>query len=571
MMEPSTYQKAVFDAIRMTDRNILIKARAGSGKTTVIVQGTHILNVRRILFLAFNASVAGVLKGRIGHTAEAATFNAFGWRILRNAWPGIELDQYKSDRLFKAMTGPGGKATYFKYRQVVCRLADIARSECLSPESDPEELTDALRELVRHHDFSFGSCSSREAVRLTEELLSRMYRDTATADYCDQLYLPVCRPGFTFPRFDVVFVDEAQDLNLLQIRCLERMHEEGARIIAVGDDRQAIYGWRGADARAMQTIKELFNADEFTLPISYRCPVLVVKEAQEYVPDFEQAPGAEQGKVTVLTQAELFDALAPGDFVLSRINAPLVELAMDLLRRGVPVRMQGRDIGKDVEAFLRQLAGGRYIKFDDFKGMSVSDLRSMLSDYCIKRKRDIETGSDLSDDGIAEALRQLTDRRDTLTALMEGEATVAGVLSRVQSMGGDWDTDGRIEKCPFVVLSSIHKAKGLEADRVFILSEDKLELPYNQQWQKDQERNMHYVALTRARKELYTVREQKPEDIKRCEIFLKKVREDHQGDEYELNFEKLNFNCLLADDFGDDLDDTKLNDPQGGYAAGLDW
>ena len=159
------------------------------------------------------------------------------------------------------------------------------------------------------------------------------------------IFLPL-RKGMVYPSYELVVIDEAQDMTRPQLEIAKRATTKDGRIFIVGDDRQAIYGFRGADAGALDRLKEQLQATELGLKTTYRCGRAIVERAREYVPDFEAAPTVEEGVVRYCPPSEMEQQATPGDFVLSRVNAPLMGVALGLIRRGVRARIRGREIGK---------------------------------------------------------------------------------------------------------------------------------------------------------------------------------------------------------------------------------
>jgi hypothetical protein len=127
----------------------------------------------------------------------------------------------------------------------------------------------------------------------------------------------------------------------------------------IGDNMQAIYGFRGADSESLGRLKLEMNAAELGLTTTYRCGKKIVALAQELVPDFQAGEDNPEGEVIDLAGRHLVECVAPGDFVLSRLNAPLVSAAMQMLRAGVRARIKGRDIGSGLIALVNKLAKGR--------------------------------------------------------------------------------------------------------------------------------------------------------------------------------------------------------------------
>jgi len=275
-------------------------------------------------------------------------------------------------------------------------------------------------------------------------------------------------------KFDRVFVDETQDLNAAQIELALRAVKADGRILAVGDPRQAIYRFRGADEFAFDNVKTRLSATELPLSVCYRCCKSVIREAQEIVPGIESAPDADEGEVRTATYREMRRDAQPGDFVLSRTNAPLVSLCLGLLSEGRKAAIQGRDIGASLGALVKKS-----------KVRDVEALRSYVEEWAAK-----------------ECSRLAAKHRDTqlvedkaacLLAISEGAATVQDVIDRIESLFSDTSDESRI------MLSTTHKAKGLERDRVWMLSATYRRRP------GVEEDNLAYVAITRARKTLVLV------------------------------------------------------------------
>ncbi len=134
---------------------------------------------------------------------------------------------------------------------------------------------------------------------LLDEALDWSLRQKQVVDYDDMIYVPV-RLGLPIPRFDAVFVDEALDLNPVQIELVLRSVRPGGRVFAVGDRQQSLYGWRGADTMAIPNLINRLDATTLPLSISCRCPRRHVKLAGPFTPQMRAAPGAAEGAVWMI-------------------------------------------------------------------------------------------------------------------------------------------------------------------------------------------------------------------------------------------------------------------------------
>ena len=286
----------------------------------------------------------------------------------------------------------------------------------------------------------------------------------------------------------VLFVDESQDLNKAQQELILLC---GMRIVLVGDENQAIYAFRGADANAMAQLEKVLSQDGrglqvFPLTVSRRCPISVAILARHIVPGFEALPDAPIGQVIRKNQPDM----KIGHMVLCRTNAPLLGAALGLIKIRVPVRVLGTDIGKQLAKFVLTLAGREVAtpemltRLEQFRAAQTAVIMADVTKIMSNERK----------------LQAMNDKVECVIALAEGTQSVGEVIDRIESLFAEVkDTDPN--SC--VLFSSIHKAKGLEADTVHILHPELLPHPMaKQDWERVQERNLHYVAVTRSKNTL---------------------------------------------------------------------
>jgi superfamily I DNA/RNA helicase len=285
-------------------------------------------------------------------------------------------------------------------------------------------------------------------------------------------------------------VDESQDLNLLQIEILKRALKPGGRLVACGDSMQAIYLFRGADARAMERIREEFNVSQgncLPLSITYRCPRAVVALAQGWVPHIQAADSAVAGEVIERRGEECaatMKSLNPGAMVICRTNAPLIGGALSLIAQGKKAVVRGRDIGKTVAKLATKLAKGLQ---DD----QVADLCGRIQEHgecesikLRKMHRDAQA-------------QQIEDQCETLFALLRGINSISSLQNRIDTLFSD-AVEG-------ILFTSGHRSKGLEAEVVVWLAPEKndlCEMKARNDAGRQAENNIRYVTATRAIKTL---------------------------------------------------------------------
>lgn len=306
-------------------------------------------------------------------------------------------------------------------------------------------------------------------------------------DFTDMVYLPH-RWQLQPPQLAWVFVDEAQDLNAAQLDLVLKCRAPGGRMLFVGDPQQAIYGFAGADSESFWKIKERTNAALLPLSICYRCPSSHLDLARAIVPQIEARPGAPAGIVEHITENQLTDQVTEGDMVLCRLTAPLVKLCIRFIERRISARVRGRDIGKQLTDIVRAVETMPGYRYDQFS--------AWLSSY-----ESAQVGKLAQREGTESQIESIQDRVEAVR--VSYQAFSAGNTEELCRQIEELFSDER----PAVLLSTVHRAKGLENPRIFIVKPDKLPLTWPKQkpWEAQQEENLKYVALTKATEALYFV------------------------------------------------------------------
>jgi superfamily I DNA/RNA helicase len=256
----------------------------------------------------------------------------------------------------------------------------------------------------------------------------------------------------------------------------------------------SIYGFTGADADAVDLIIEDFNCIQLPLTVTYRCSKAATKFAQTWVPHIEAHGANTEGNVYEVSADTFMNQwvransgqIRTTDAILCRMNRPLVSLAFALLREGIPCHVEGRDIGSSLEKLVT--------KWKSVK--TVEDLVARVDEY---RSAEIAKFQARGSGGGGQ-LQALNDKIDTLLVISEGCSTLLEIRQKIDRLFKDTDGNHRST----VTLSSVHKAKGREWDRVMILGFGHyMPSPYaRQEWEIQQERNLMYVAATRTKEDL---------------------------------------------------------------------
>ncbi len=257
------------------------------------------------------------------------------------------------------------------------------------------------------------------------------------------------------------------------------MASAGGRIVIVGDDRQGIYGFRGASVNALDQLKAKLSAEELPLTVTRRCPKAVVALAAAIVPDFVAADDAPEGTVDTLEIGKILAEVKVGDFILSRTNAPLVGMCLKLIANDIPSRVRGKNIGDGLIALINKA-----------KARDLNDVTKYLDKWEAKQMARCQN---MAEDKAERLADETADKREALDTLIQAVDSVPELIAKIGAMFSD---DPSIAA---VMLSTVHKSKGLEANRVFLLEKT---FKASKGIEDD---NIRYVALTRAKNHLTLV------------------------------------------------------------------
>lgn len=463
----SPFQLAIFDAVETTNSNLIIEAVAGSGKSTTIIEAYHRAKVGNSIFLAFNKSIADALATK---GVNGKTFHSLGLQSI----PRAKMDKRKISGILDKLVTIDELADQSWDLQ---KLIDLGRNMGIGLLS-PNDVINWM-EVMDMYDFDFNGYEDEALYICTKTL--EICNAMPEIDFTDMLYRAVARKSL--PKFDLIFVDESQDLSPIQHAMLELMH---GRVVAVGDTHQAIYAFRGADSNSMRNLGNKFGCTALPLSISYRCPKRVVGVAQRYVPQIEAFDKSPDGILDSLMPQQLSEQpLTSNDMVICRNNAPLITQALRLLREKRPFNMRG-DFAKQLLRFIKK-----------FKAKDIKDFQRKLGAWYTAEIEKLEAKQRWN------KIDAVTDKYEALMSISAECQTVTDLTVLITQLTIDGGG---------VTLSSIHRAKGLEAEHVYLLLPELIPSRYaTQGWQLQQEHNLMYVAVTRAMKHLTFVTNNDPQ------------------------------------------------------------
>ena len=576
----SEYQKAVMYALLCGSGNLFVEAVAGSGKSTTLQYAAELMAdfAGPKAMVQFNKSIATINRAKLeeaGVEMDAVTLSALGMNTLPYNYRrkvegdskvdgsleeesrkhlartfGFTLEEIQNRESFDARLARNtarkdkiaeyNEATY-EMRGVLRKALSIAISTCT-----PLDDAGALAHTLDYYDVETDLPTAMQVLRadtISGMLVRTMQKSRESMvkhseagfidfDYWSSIGAPFC----TYLKYELLFVDEAQDLSASNMELIRQSLSPTGRVVFVGDRAQAIYAWRGADTNSVSNIVARFGiGSEGLLPLStcYRCDLAIIAEAQGIVPAIQATPWAGKGTVEDL-DTQGFDRLVEsrsgpqtGDLVLCRLNAPLGKFAMKIMRQpGQRVLVLGReDFYSDLEKLYRPIEKAmvkQSLPLSNFPELVARRITERRADYAEMLKNDTEK--------VDKAMQKIEDGYGFLSSVLEGirenDTPVENIKQFTDYLFGP---EGLIYKekagAPKtleelrktrVVLSSIHKAKGDEAHTVWwivVVTKKKQragdEGKPEKKWRVQEDLNLKYVAITRAKRRLVRVQYEK--------------------------------------------------------------
>ncbi len=539
----------------------MVLAGAGSGKTRVLTtRVAHLISGEgvspaNIVLLTFTNKAAGEMTERVerltGHRLPySGTFHRLCARLLRAHGPKVGLPQgyaiYDSDDSLSLVKLIAKELDIdpkqYHPRALLSGISD-AKQQLLSPEDYAQFARGGYQDIVARvykiYEHRLGLAGAVDFDNLLIKMVELLRRHEDVRQYFQQ-------------QFQHVLIDEYQDTNQVQYVLTKLLAFPQNNLYVVGDASQAIYGWRGADYRNLLKLKNDFaNIAEYRLERNYRSTPSILEAAsgvirhntmhpvlelwtdnhdQAKIAVLENIDGSEEArrivdKITDLGQEEELSEIA----VLYRTNAQSREFEEHLLRSGVPYRLVGgvefyaRKEVKDVLAMLsllflptNEMAQVRLTKRGKRKFAQLSawiEEKRAEEGYLAKPTLELM-------DGVLEASGYLTslDPKDPVDLTrIENIQELRSVASQIpelltfleqvalvenDSVGKQGNPDG-----PAVTLMSLHAAKGLEFNVVFLAGMEEGLFPHSRSLldkeQMEEERRLCYVGITRAKKRLF--------------------------------------------------------------------
>ena len=524
----------------------LTLAGPGSGKTSTLTgRFVHLIrqgvDPARILAVTFTKKAADEMRRRIARLLElpsptglhVMTFHAFAFRLLKTN-PGVA----GLSEGFRLWDTPEQRHVF------------SSRRMWWNEDTDILDIIGGAKERLLDAD-GFAASIDRDDDALVEAVeYFRVYqqalRDARAIDFADMVPLVIKAMTANEPyrrsitsAYDHVLVDEYQDVNPGQVGLIDHFVSDGVRLWAVGDDDQTLYAFRASDVRYILEFTKKFPAAKIhALDRNYRsCPRIVLAAKRlirhnrlrfdkDYQPTLTNpgelvirgysSPEIEARQVArAITELIQAGCAAQEIAVLYRAGAVGLPLQTALKELGVPFEVRGgADLWQSVAAKL--VIGALYYLRDGESPQAMSRLGSNKRGQILRQQLD-QIRAAVRDQFVASCMhvqRIVTDAvpgRSPDREKAEWRAVVDAVaglahscssLDELEAKSAERSRSLRNPRQNAVVLSTIHSAKGLEWDTVFMVGMEDGVLPHTNSEDIEEERRVAYVGVTRARQRL---------------------------------------------------------------------
>jgi len=504
---PSKYQTAIFDQILHGSGHIVVEAAAGAGKTTTLIKCLELIpEDKKILMAAFNRDIVEELtkKTKKFENVEVKTLHGLGFTMIKRNLPTISIvpEPFKYESHIRNFIRDYttinlrrlSPKDYFKYMDNIKKYVDFGRFYLCQTEKDLEFI-----------ETRYGIETFADEKSVALKVMEWGKNHLEDIDYTDMVWLPhVLNLKPLGLLYDFIMVDECQDMNKAERELVLKCFKMGTRLISIGDRNQCLYSFAGADPESFNKILSIPNTTCLPLSISYRCGRNIVDYAKQIVPSIEwNEAGGREGKV--LYNVPL-DMVEDGDMILCRNNAPLIQVYNEFLKIGKKAFIRGKDIGSNLKKLVmstKQDVINADCRSDGLFARLYDDLFTTRNNIMVRSGIDAQTALK------SPIIENKMDMIKALEILSEGINQTDELIKRIDEIFPKGDKKGT-----GIALSTIHKAKGLEANNVYIVCPSLMPSKAAQKdWEIRQEQNLMYVAYTRAKDTLGFIDEKDFQDF----------------------------------------------------------
>lgn len=457
---------------------LLIEAGPGCAKSTTLgFLARHLQkqNLKRLTAVAFNKDAALALERKMPTTVTTQTINSYGFNVwlnyIQKTYNQCTINVRKGRQLLQQIADNPQWSIAPDEVDTLLQIFDLCRAKGYIPPTHGKPFTPFEQIL-----FSLNLKAEVHYKPVIDALLKASIQQAFDGhlDFEDQCYMPAFfAPTIAFQPLNCLMVDEAQDISETQLLLLFKAKADYR--VFVGDPHQAIYAFRGSLSNAFDAIRTYYpNATLLPLQTSFRIPPSVIPLLRTTNPLLTTVNQVE-GMVQIIPYKWSLKSILPVDktrAILCRNNAPLIKAAFAAIGHNIPFAWSNIDW---IRSVVKQLE-------------RVSVRHSSIPD-ALERLQEIYTDRD-----------DVADRIDALTSLatLTEARNVKSLINNLNNLC--FQTS---KQSTAVLLSTAHKAKGLEFD--WVLHLDSHLIPSKHATTSDQlqqESNIAYVINSRTKNTL---------------------------------------------------------------------
>lgn len=466
-------QTKIFNHVETSGKHLQANALPGCTKTSTTIEAIN-RGKKKSNYVVFGKRNQLEAEEKISNpNVRVQTIHGFSFGFLSQAWRGVRGNFATEWNRIKAIYPESPDQVKVHLMQLVGKLKN---GFVFPTEKDAMDICTKWGIDGGKHAEEFPvNKLSEMAMELIK--FSTVYPKDRNISFDDMIFLPA-HLGLVKPITKFLAIDEAQDVNSPQFEILTKSLFEDGQAMVVGDDNQAIFGWRGAMPGSMEKFQKDLDAVPFKLTTNFRCDKAIIKFAQTLMPELKAGPNAGEGKVETVNQDKAFTQIKVKDAILSRRNCDLMPICLKLLAKNIPAYIEGKDIGRDLIQLVESFDASNVTEF--------FDKLQKWQDNVAQRS----TGW-LASHAIALA----NDKATTLRTLAETCLTVQDITQKIKRLFLDEDE----VRVPSIVCSTVHKAKGREWDNVYLVNESFSGRRGMTADEEKEEKNIYKVAITRPR------------------------------------------------------------------------
>ena len=545
------------EAVKYTDGPSLILAGAGSGKTQVLTQKAIFLikekqvSPENILMVTFTNKAAAEMRERIKyHLGFIGTFHSFCAKVLRIDGERIGINKnfliYDEDDQLSLL------------KEIIKK--NIESEKIRSPGYFLNKISTLKNQLINEKQYSMlVKDPFEEKIAFIYREYQKQLKKNNALDFEDLIFKVVVLFSQDRQilnkyqeRFKYILIDEFQDTNFAQYVLSQKLAEKYQHITVVGDFSQSIYSWRGAEIKNLEKFQEDFpQAKIFYLEKNYRSTQAILDLAYEIISKNQTHPilklytdnsygeevefwELENEQTEAIFVAEKVKEMMNNGIdlksiaVLYRMNAQSRVIEEAFLHQGIPyiliggTRFYNRREIKDILSYLRllvnpkdeisltrikKLGKNRWEKFKELSREIKDQLGKMETVKIIEEILQKTDYLDFFNEEDSEDLGRIENIKELMSVAINFPK-ISDFLEQVALVESEYfENEKKKRDKNGVYLMTLHQAKGLEFQVVFIVGVEEGILPHSRSsydlFDLEEERRLFYVGITRAKERLY--------------------------------------------------------------------